>query len=72
MLTCIIIQTDSVAQIELRCLLGVVFGSLIKKHFKDEAIQFFSQNFKTSHDVIWFNAMLIPRVVSDPIGETFV
>lgn len=26
----------------------------------------------TSHDVIWFNAMLIPRVVSDPIGEIFV
>ena len=55
-----------------KCLLGVVFGSLIKKYFKDEAIQFFPQNFKTSHDVIWFDAMLIPRVVSDPIGEIFV
>lgn len=72
MLTCIIVQTDSVAQIESRCLLGVVFGSLIKKHFKDEAIQFFPQNFRTLNDVIWFNTMLIPRVVSDPIREIFV
>lgn len=72
MLTCIIIQADSVAQIESRCLLGVVFGSLINKHFKDEAIQFFPQNFRTLNDVIWFNTMLIPRVVSDPIREIFV
>ena len=38
---------------------------LNKKHFKDMAIQFdlaLSQNVKTLHDVMMFNAMLIPPI----------